>query len=68
MKFSSSTTGPPSLDVPENLGELKGHKNPFSFGTTVKLDESNYQRWSRTFMLSVRGHGKAHPPRTHDVR
>ena len=60
MEPSSSTTGPPSSYVSKNLGELKGHRNPFSFGTIVKLDETNYSRWFLTFILAIIAHRKAH--------
>ncbi|XP_031501106.1 uncharacterized protein LOC116264832 [Nymphaea colorata] len=38
--------------------EYKAFSNPFSFGSTIKLDGANYDVWARTFMLSVVGHGK----------
>ncbi|KAF3772743.1 Mediator of RNA polymerase II transcription subunit 23 [Nymphaea thermarum] len=41
----------------KGLGEvLKIGGNPFSFGSTVKLDGLNYEIWSRSFMMSVTGH------------
>ncbi|KAF3771748.1 hypothetical protein EJ110_NYTH59672 [Nymphaea thermarum] len=40
--------------------EVKRGGNPFSYGSTVKLDGSNYEIWSRVFMMSVIGHEKEH--------
>ncbi|KAF3790652.1 hypothetical protein EJ110_NYTH16100 [Nymphaea thermarum] len=40
--------------------EVKSGGNPFSYGSTVKLDGSNYEIWSRVFMMSVIGHQKEH--------
>lgn len=36
--------------------EYKASAKPFSYGSSVKLDDYNYERWSRTFMMSVSGH------------
>ncbi|KAF3777265.1 hypothetical protein EJ110_NYTH46202 [Nymphaea thermarum] len=40
--------------------EVKSGGNPFSYGSTVKLDGSNYEIWSRVFMMSVIGHQNEH--------
>ncbi|KAF3792378.1 hypothetical protein EJ110_NYTH10418 [Nymphaea thermarum] len=32
--------------------------NSFSYGTTIKLNGSNYEIWSRVFIMSVAGHRK----------
>ncbi|KAF3772040.1 hypothetical protein EJ110_NYTH58916 [Nymphaea thermarum] len=40
--------------------EVQRGGNPFSYGSTVKLDGSNYEIWSRVFMMSVIGHEKEH--------
>ncbi|KAF3786509.1 hypothetical protein EJ110_NYTH11716 [Nymphaea thermarum] len=40
--------------------EVKSGGNSFSYGSTVKLDGSNYEIWSRVFMMSVIGHQKEH--------
>ncbi|KAF3771673.1 hypothetical protein EJ110_NYTH59828 [Nymphaea thermarum] len=44
----------------EGGNDHKGVGNPFSYGSTVKLDGHNYELWSRSFMLSVKGHRKKH--------
>ncbi|KAF3771502.1 hypothetical protein EJ110_NYTH60209, partial [Nymphaea thermarum] len=44
----------------EGGNDHKGGGNPFSYGSTVKLDGHNYELWSRSFMLSVKGHRKKH--------
>ncbi|KAF3781664.1 hypothetical protein EJ110_NYTH36296 [Nymphaea thermarum] len=44
----------------EGGNDQKGGGNPFSYGSTVKLDGHNYELWSRSFMLSVKGHRKRH--------
>ncbi|KAF3772741.1 hypothetical protein EJ110_NYTH57106 [Nymphaea thermarum] len=44
----------------EGGNDHKGGGNPFSYGSTVKLDGHNYELWSRSFMLSVKGHQKKH--------
>ncbi|KAF3785551.1 hypothetical protein EJ110_NYTH27505 [Nymphaea thermarum] len=33
-------------------------ENSFSYGTTIKLNGSNYEIWSRVFIMSVAGHEK----------
>ncbi|KAF3781014.1 hypothetical protein EJ110_NYTH37632 [Nymphaea thermarum] len=40
--------------------EVKRGGNTFSYGSTVKLDGSNYEIWSRVFMMSVIRHEKEH--------
>ncbi|XP_049936413.1 uncharacterized protein LOC126410518 [Nymphaea colorata] len=42
----------------EGSNEYKMAENSFSYGTTIKLDGSNYEIWSRVFMMSVAGHKK----------
>ncbi|KAF3771961.1 hypothetical protein EJ110_NYTH56987 [Nymphaea thermarum] len=42
----------------EGPNEYKMAGNSFSYGTTIKLDGSNYEIWSRVFMMSVAGHRK----------
>ena len=44
----------------EHIGEYKAFANPFSYGSSVRLNETNYARWSRTFMMSVSGHRRKH--------
>ncbi|KAF3780822.1 hypothetical protein EJ110_NYTH38328 [Nymphaea thermarum] len=44
----------------EGGNDKKGGGNLFSYGSTVKLDGHNYELWSRSFMLSVKGHRKRH--------
>ena len=44
----------------ESIEEYKAFANPFSYGSSVKLNETNYARWSRTFMMSVSGHRRKH--------
>ncbi|KAF3773021.1 hypothetical protein EJ110_NYTH56389 [Nymphaea thermarum] len=44
----------------EGGNDHKGAGNPFSYGSTVKLDGHNYELWCRSFMLSVKGHRKRH--------
>ena len=44
----------------EHVGEYKAFANPFSYGSSVRLNETNYARWSRTFMMSVSGHRRKH--------
>ncbi|KAF3783840.1 hypothetical protein EJ110_NYTH31589 [Nymphaea thermarum] len=44
----------------ESHTEYKVVGNPFSYGSTVKLDGYNYEIWSRMFMMSVVGHRKDH--------
>lgn len=39
-----------------NVGSAK---HPF-FGLLVELDETNYARWSHTYLMSIRGHEKEH--------
>ncbi|KAF3772731.1 hypothetical protein EJ110_NYTH56924 [Nymphaea thermarum] len=38
----------------------KGAGNPFSYGSTIKLNGHNYELWSMSFTLSVKGHRKRH--------
>ncbi|KAF3780056.1 hypothetical protein EJ110_NYTH40065 [Nymphaea thermarum] len=45
----------PKLD---SSHEFKIGGNPFSYGSTVKLDGLNYEIWSTSFMMSVTGHRK----------
>ncbi|XP_031475998.1 uncharacterized protein LOC116247807 isoform X1 [Nymphaea colorata] len=40
--------------------EYKVVENPFSYGSTMKLDGHNYEIWSCMFMMSVVGHRKKH--------
>ncbi|KAF3777993.1 hypothetical protein EJ110_NYTH44602 [Nymphaea thermarum] len=42
----------------EGSNEYKMAGNSFSYGTPIKLDGSNYEIWSRVFMMSVAGHRK----------
>ncbi|KAF3784837.1 hypothetical protein EJ110_NYTH29574 [Nymphaea thermarum] len=46
--------------IVDTQGEYKVSENLLSFGSTVKLDGSNYEIWSRVFMMSVKGHRKKH--------
>ncbi|KAF3782736.1 hypothetical protein EJ110_NYTH24484 [Nymphaea thermarum] len=44
----------------EGGNDHKGAGNPFSYGSIIKLDGHNYELWSRSFMLSIKGHRKQH--------
>ncbi|KAF3776077.1 hypothetical protein EJ110_NYTH49167 [Nymphaea thermarum] len=57
VNFVSSDIQPLIL---QGGNDHKGSGNPFSYGSTVKLDGHNYELWSRSFMLSVKGHRKKH--------
>ncbi|KAF3778361.1 hypothetical protein EJ110_NYTH32764 [Nymphaea thermarum] len=46
--------------IVDTQGEYKVSGNLLSFGSTVKLDGSNYEIWRRVFMMSVKGHRKKH--------
>ncbi|KAF3777146.1 hypothetical protein EJ110_NYTH46591 [Nymphaea thermarum] len=46
--------------IADTQGEYKVSGNLLSFGSTVKLDGSNYEIWSRVFMMSIKGHKKKH--------
>ncbi|XP_049932639.1 uncharacterized protein LOC126409898 [Nymphaea colorata] len=42
----------------EGSTDYKMAGNSFSYGTTMKLNGSNYEIWSRVFIMSVAGHRK----------
>ncbi|KAF3785131.1 hypothetical protein EJ110_NYTH28778 [Nymphaea thermarum] len=42
----------------EGPADYKMAGNSFSYGTTMKLNGSNYEIWSRVFIMSVAGHRK----------
>ena len=65
---SLSTTGPPSSDIIENFSMLKRHGNPFSFGTTVKLDEFNSQNGHVLLCSKLEHMGKHIPSQNRAVR
>ncbi|KAF3771737.1 hypothetical protein EJ110_NYTH59400 [Nymphaea thermarum] len=42
----------------EGFTEYKMAENSFSYGTTIKLNGSNYETWSKVFIMTVAGHRK----------
>lgn len=44
----------------KNVGDYKAFSNPFSYGILVKIDGNNYEVWSKTFIMTVKGHRKHH--------
>lgn len=45
-------------DKLHQVGDYKAFSSPFYYGTTVKIDGSNYEKWFRTVMMSIKGHKK----------
>ncbi|KAF3783210.1 hypothetical protein EJ110_NYTH32574 [Nymphaea thermarum] len=58
--FGLATLAMAEINKSEFSHEVKSGGNPFSYGSTIKLDGSNYEIWSRVFMMSVIGHQKEH--------
>ena len=42
------------------MGEEKSPQLHLTLGSPIKLNEDNYEVWSRMFMMSLVGHRKAH--------
>lgn len=44
----------------DNAHELNSSWNPFSYGTSIKLNGSDYDIWSPSFLIFIKGHEKNH--------